>query len=187
MWSIARGEWMFFDLFQVIADTYRGSKASSPSLFDFIRLQAMIYEESRRMHDLLFRYLLDAGRDPSPDGHEGELVDLLRRAQLVLLKHPIAAQAAFAALVAEGRRFAATPEGAEWMTALSGSDLVLRLGRVWEAVSLSMLEDDPDTIIPSAYLEALLKAARSPALDEILRKLHTPMKGDEHGAPRQGP
>jgi hypothetical protein len=178
---------MLIDLLHSIAQAYRPPKASSPSLFDFIRLQALIYEESRRMHDLLFRHLIDAFRVTAAEGREGEIADVLCRAQLVLLKHPIAAQAAFAALIAEGRRFAKTPEGATWMAALSGSDVVRQLRPVWEAVSLDMLEDDPDTIVPSAYLEVLLKAAKSTDLDALLRKLHDPLNGGEHGAPRQHP
>ena len=39
-------------------------------------------------------------RDP-----EDELLTLLREIQYLLLEHPVAAQAAFSAFVAEGRRF----------------------------------------------------------------------------------
>ncbi|AUX28302.1 uncharacterized protein SOCE836_003720 [Sorangium cellulosum] len=101
-----------------------------------------------------------------------------------MLKHPVAAQAAFAALIAEGRRFAATPEGAEWAAALAGSDLVRRGRQVWDAVGMNMLEDDPDAILPSAYLEALLRAARSPDLEAALRGLYDATKGDPLGAAR---
>src|SRR5580692_407187 len=111
----------------------RAAQPSPPPLFDLIRLQAMIYEESRRIHDLLFDRLIAPALRPAEDAEEGpapdtELSAILRRAQLVLLKHPVAAQAAYAALIAEGRRFAATPEGAEWAAALAGSE-ELRRGR----------------------------------------------------------
>lgn len=168
-----------------------------PSLFDLIRLQALIHEESLRIRDLVIERLIapavhaaahaPAGSPPGsakPDPRGAEIVDLLRRIQMTMLKHPIAAQAAFAALVAEGRRFAATPEGAEWREALASSELLTHTRRVWDAVSLNMLEDSPDTIIPSAYLEALLRAARSPELEELLRSLHHKTDGGRDGAAR---
>lgn len=172
------------DLLQAIAEAYRAKAAPSPSLFEFMRLQAMLYEESKRAHDLLFGYLLGARRSATPDGHEDELAELLRHVQLVLFKHPVASQAAFAALMAEGRRFAATPEGASWKTALEGSNIVRNGRRLWDAVSMSMLEEDPATIVPSAYLEALLRAARSIDLEAILGKLDDPPSGGKHAAPR---
>jgi hypothetical protein len=159
------------------------ASAAPPPLFDIIRLQAMIYEESRRIHDLLFDRLIGPALRPADDAEEGPAPDgqlsaILRRAQLLLLKHPVAAQAAYAALIAEGRRFAATPEGAEWASALAGSEELRRSRRVWDAVGMNLLEDDPATIVPSRYLEALLGAARSADLTALLRGLH--------GGPRAG-
>ncbi|WP_437899290.1 hypothetical protein [Sorangium sp. So ce124] len=159
-----------------------------PSMFDWIRIQALIYEEMRRIQDLLIERLVapamrasargpdSAGGAAPPEGatadpREGEIVDVLRRAQLLLLRHPVAAQAAFSALIAEGRRFAATPEGAAWTAALASSDLLRHGRRVWDAVSLNLLEEDPETIVPSAYLEALLRAAKSADLDGLLSAL----------------
>ncbi|WP_437570958.1 hypothetical protein [Sorangium sp. So ce542] len=166
-----------------------GEDRERPALFDLIRLQAMIYEESRRLQDLLFERLLAPAARPAEGGDgagasAGAIPAILRRAQLLVLKHPVAAQAAFAALIAEGRRFAATPEGAEWAAALAGSDLVRRGRQVWDAVGMNMLEDDPDAILPSAYLEALLRAARSPDLETALRGLYDAAKGDPLGAAR---
>ncbi|WP_437317531.1 hypothetical protein [Sorangium sp. So ce385] len=162
-----------------------GEGRERPALFDLIRLQAMIYEESRRLQDLLFERLLAPAARPAEGGEgAGAIPAILRRAQLLVLKHPVAAQAAFAALIAEGRRFAATPEGTEWAAALAGSDLVRRGRQVWDAVGMNMLEDDPDAILPSAYLEALLRAARSPDLEDALRGLYDAAKGDPLGAAR---
>jgi hypothetical protein len=185
------------DLLRMLAELHRAPPAEGrapppgPSLFDLIRLQALIYEESRRIHDLLFdhaiapavRETLD-GSAPRAGTREEELCDLLRRAQLLLLKHPVAAQAAFTALIAEGRRFAATPEGAEWAAALADSDVVRQGRRVWDAIAMNMLEEDPGTILPSAYLEALLQAARSSDLEGTLRGLYEATKGGLGGAAR---
>ncbi|MDC0683644.1 hypothetical protein [Sorangium atrum] len=157
-------------------------------MFDWIRVQALIYEEVRRIHDLLVERLVAPALHSSargPDGAAGavppegatadprerEVVDVLCRAQLLLFRHPVAAQAAFSTLIAEGRRFAATPEGAAWTAALASSDLLRHGRRVWDAVSLNLLEEDPETIVPSAYLEALLSAAKSADLDGLLNAL----------------
>lgn len=171
------------ELLQSIAEAYRAKETPSPSLFELMRLQAMLYEESKRAHDLLFGSLI-AARRTAPGGQDDELADLLRRVQLVLFEHPVASQAAFAALMTEGRRFAATPEGAAWKAALEGSELVHKGRRLWDAVSMSMLEEDPATVVPSGYLEALLRAAKSADLDALLGKLDGAPGGGEHGPPR---
>jgi hypothetical protein len=170
-----------------------------PSVFDWIRLQALIYEESWRIQDIVLERViapaLRASRQPDgqqsarsveakPDPREAAVVEMLRRAQILLLRYPIAAQAAFAALVAEGRRFAETPEGAAWRDALASSDLLRSGRRVWDAVSFNMLEDNPGTIIPSAYLEALLRAAKTADIDSLLQALHDVVSGGARAAAR---
>ena len=48
------------DLLRILSETYRAPPAPGPppSLFDLIRLQAMIHEESKRIHDLLLDRLM---------------------------------------------------------------------------------------------------------------------------------
>lgn len=89
--------------------------------------------------------------EPRPDP-----LAALRRA---LLRHPVAAQALFAALVAEGRAFAVTPEGADLRRRLERSDLVLRSRAVWEVVTGGAFVEDPDIVMPSTIVEAIAKAA----------------------------
>jgi hypothetical protein len=84
------------------------------------------------------------------------------------LLHPMAAQAAFSALVAQGRRFATTPEGQQLASALSASPLLAKLRRVWEATTLNMLEEQPTTVLPNMYVEAIFRAARSANLEDLL-------------------
>lgn len=172
------------DLLQAIAEAYRTKEAAAPSPFELLRLQAMLYEESQRTHDLLLGSLSGAAGSAAPEGPGDELAELLRRVQRALFRHPVAAQAAFAALMAEGRRFAGTPEGAAWKAALEGSELARNGRRLWDALSMGMLEEDPATIVPSAYLEALLRAAASADLDALLGKLGAAPGGGERGAPR---
>ncbi|MFO0605822.1 MAG: hypothetical protein U0324_21745 [Polyangiales bacterium] len=118
---------------------------------------------------------------PAPDGPDDaameEIVRLLRSLQLVLLKHPAASQAAFRALVHEGRRFASTPEGAAWKRRLAGSELVRQGQAVWEGVTLNMLEADTDRVFPSMLLDAFVAAAGLDALEQALARLYTGSRG----------
>src|SRR5262249_33684115 len=95
----------------------------------------------------------------------------LRALQGVALKHPVAFQAGFAALVAEGRRFGATAEGAAWRERLSHSPLLHRARLALEVGTLWMLEAEPRGSIPSAYLDALFLAASGPELETLVDRL----------------
>lgn len=102
---------------------------------------------------------------------EQDLVRILREAQYLLLAHPVAAQAAFSAFVAEGRRFAETSAGRAWSERLAGSELMQK-GRVaWEVVTMKLLEESPPDVLPQAYVQALAKAAASPELEPLLSRL----------------
>lgn len=101
--------------------------------------------------------------------------DALHRAllglQRAILRHPVAAQALFATFVAEGRRYAETPEGAAWKERLAGTDLIHRTRVVWDVTTLRMLEDDPDVLLPSAIVDALVQVARRDDLEPFLSRL----------------
>lgn len=157
------------------------------SLFDFLRAQALVFEELRRIQQLVTERMLPAtpeqGADTARGPEEEELAEVLRGLRSVLLQYPLASQAAFSALVAEGRRFAATPEGAEWRAALAGSDVVRKGREVWEALSLGLVEEEPSTVVPSTYLEALFQAANLPELEALLRRLRSSGAEADHGAP----
>lgn len=102
---------------------------------------------------------------------EDGLFAALRQAQRLIVRYPVAAQSAFAAVVAEGRAFAATPEGAALRERLAGSDLVRRGRVVWEVGTLNVLEEQPTTMMPSKVMEALAKAATVPDLEPMLTRL----------------
>ena len=105
------------------------------------------------------------------DAEHDDLTDILRVGQLALLKHPVAAQALFQSFVAEGRRFAATPEGKAWQDRLSGSELIRRGRLVWETATLNLLEERSESPIPSGLLDALASAAAEPELEAVLAGL----------------
>jgi len=97
--------------------------------------------------------------------HTDLLLLELRRA---LWRHPAAAQAIFSALVAEGRRYATTDEGRGWAERLEASEMLDQVRVVWDLVTSRMLEDDPDTVVPSVVAEAFVKAATDRSLEELI-------------------
>ncbi len=171
----------------------KGSERDAPPTpLERLAVLGRMVDESHRIQRAWFTTLLDRGHGPGgrvedprevdPQEHapltiaagddpDAGLLKLLRGFQRVLLEHPIAAQAAFSALVAEGRRYAETSEGAEWSRRLEGSELLRQGRRVWEAASLSMLETRPDAALPSSYIDALLSAADHPEVEALLRRL----------------
>lgn len=161
--------------------------APAPTMFDSIRTNDLLYEETQRLRNLLLDRLAEMQRAARPTAAipaipasapavprswtDEEIIALLDGAQMAMIKHPTAAQAAFAALVREGRRFAETAEGEKWLQVLGASGLVRRARWVWETTSLNMLEEDAGTIVPSTYLEALLRATDVPDLEQILSRV----------------
>jgi hypothetical protein len=99
-----------------------------------------------------------------------ELERVLEAAQLAVLRHPVAAQAIFAALVAEGRRYAATAEGAARRERLARSGLLERVREAWEIGTFNMLEDSP-SVLPSAYVDTVMLAAEGGSLIGLLARL----------------
>ena len=113
---------------------------------------------------------------------EDEIVGALREAQLLLLKHAVAAQAAFAAFVAEGRRFATTAEGRAWHAALVDSALVRRGRALWDGSALTMLQESPYAVLPSSLLDAIVGATASGELGVLLGRVFQDARFDPaHG------
>jgi hypothetical protein len=110
---------------------------------------------------------LPAVRLTSAEAH----IRILRRLQAAALQHPIAAKAAFAALVAEGLAYARTPEGARWAEKLANSDLLHRARLMLDLPGLALLERETRSALPSAYLDTVFMLAASPKPGEVLEPL----------------
>jgi hypothetical protein len=119
---------------------------------------------------------------PAAGGEDAELVDLFRALQRTLFRHPLAFRAAFAALAAEGRRFAGTPEGEACRQRLAASELLPRARLFGRMLGFSMLEEDEPERLPSAYLEGLFRLAGHPDADRVLDRL---FGGEGEGGPRR--
>jgi hypothetical protein len=103
----------------------------------------------------------------APDGELAHTVASLRQS---VFRHPVAAQAIYAALLAEGRRFATTAEGRVWRERLSGSALAGAGRSLLDSIVLDAFEESADGAIPSRLLEALAVAARTRGLEALLAR-----------------
>lgn len=110
--------------------------------------------------------LLDLLADEPGD----ELARLLYELRMLVLKHPIAVQAAFRALVAEGRRFGETDDGRAWRARLERSELIRRGNAVLELGTLGMLDADSDQLLPTQLIDAFARAASRRDLEEALAR-----------------
>ncbi|GAS97264.1 uncharacterized protein RMCC_4230 [Mycolicibacterium canariasense] len=107
--------------------------------------------------------------DPDSDGPERAVFELLRGARRAVLGNPAAARRVHDILIAEGARYARTPEGARLREALAASEAVENLRRIWEAVSLNVLDgpSHPDAT-PPAWSELLTDAIVGHGLDDSI-------------------
>jgi len=113
----------------------------------------------------------DAAPDPGGDAEAEQLIAFARRAHRVLLEHPVAAKAAYAALAAQGRAFAATREGGELRARLVRSRRLRRASLVWRSLTMGMLDDQDPGELPATYLDNLLRAIDRRDLEQLLGRL----------------
>ncbi len=102
-----------------------------------------------------------------------DLSALLAELRWLVLKHPVAARAAFRALLAEGRRFAETEDGARWKHRLHGSELVRRGQAIWEIGTMNLL-DDEGTVLPTQLIDAFCYATTRRNLEPELARVFEP-------------
>jgi hypothetical protein len=111
--------------------------------------------------------------DPAaPDAAPDPLIDIARRAHRILLEHPVAAKAAYAALAEQGRVYAATREGAELRARLVRSHRLRRASLVWRSLTMGMLDDQDPGELPSTYLDNLMRVIDLAGLEQLLGRLH---------------
>lgn len=105
------------------------------------------------------------------DDDSDELARVLRITQQLVLQHPAAAQALFAAFVREGRAYAETAEGRAWQARLASSELVRRARVLWDMGTVGLLEDDQDAVLPSKLLDVIVQCGGVEALEPLMARL----------------
>lgn len=111
---------------------------------------------------------------PDADGGaERTVFDLLLGARRAVLGNPAAARSLHDLLVAEGRRYANTTHGAQLRDALVASEAVENLRRVWETVSLNVLDGPAaPNATPDAWADLLADVVMGHGLDDsVLARL----------------
>lgn len=107
------------------------------------------------------------------------LLRLLRRLRHWVLRYPGATRTLVQSLVAEGRRFAETPEGHRWRENLAGSEVIRRGRLVWGAYGLDKLIDDEPAILPSDWTALFIEALTNTDIEETLSTLMMDEARDE--------
>jgi hypothetical protein len=121
-----------------------------------------------------------------PDNTDDGLDEVTRRLRAVLTDHPVAAHAAFSALVREGRAYAQTPEGEALLRRLLRSERVTRLRSAWEIVSFGTGETAPARggALPSSTVSSFVRAALQPWFESrVHRALRSGSSPSRRGAP----
>ncbi len=134
--------------------------------------------ELERIRNVVTRMAMDGPQSVRPEppsdlsAEERELRDVLAQTRLAMLQSPTGARSLVQFLVAEGRRFAETDEGAAWHAAIVGAPETERLRQIWEAVSLNVLDDiDEDTEVPTAWLDVLDDLISARGVDDLIDSL----------------
>jgi hypothetical protein len=112
----------------------------------------------------------------APAPSEDELDALLRDAQRLIFKYPIASQAFIAALAAEGRTFAQTPEGMVWRERLARSELYRKGRELWYLGTLGMFSARSSGVLPSVLIEAFVQAVRTRDIASLVTLLGGPRR-----------
>ena len=95
--------------------------------------------------------------------------ELLAGARRAVIGYPAAARGLHDLLIAEGRRYAETAAGAQLRDALVRSEAVDHLRRIWETVSLNVLDGPaPPSGVPDAWAELLADAITGRGLDDAI-------------------
>ncbi|GAA5176450.1 hypothetical protein GCM10023321_84860 [Pseudonocardia eucalypti] len=106
---------------------------------------------------------------PTPDGETEALHELLTGARRAVLGNPSAARALYRLLAEQGRRYAGTPAGAELRDRLAGAPAVDHLRRIWELVTLNVLDGPaPASGLPDAWAELLAEIVAGGEVDEAV-------------------
>lgn len=102
---------------------------------------------------------------------DAELMRTLALLQRAIFKYPMAVQAAFETLVAEGRSFAETDEGKRWRERLLSAKQTGRLRMVWEVLSLGAFTERSEGLLPSVFVDSLVRILTREHLEPLLSRV----------------
>jgi hypothetical protein len=143
------------------------------------RALGVFVAELERLRDATLRAARSTAPVPAarslPSGlsdDERRLVSLLERVRDAVLRQPAVGHAITSFLVAEGRHFATSEEGARWLVALRDAPEVERLRQIWEATTLNVFDDEDDAqAVPQAWVDVIVDLAAVERVDRIVAAL----------------
>jgi hypothetical protein len=106
--------------------------------------------------------------DPAPAFNDDVIQRLLVELQNLIARYPFVARTLAAAFVAEGHRFAQTPEGREWYDILSRSELIRRSQLIWETYGLDNLLESTPEHLPGIWMDTFAAGAMHTDLESML-------------------
>lgn len=115
--------------------------------------------------------VLDGGPAIGSEEPDGEAFEAVRTFHEVLLRYPLAAQAAFSALVAEGKAYADTPEGHDLLRRISRSKKAARLRIIWEVLTMSGMTEKPEGALPGVFLDKLARTLTVEGIEPLIARL----------------
>ncbi len=86
-------------------------------------------------------------------------------------RHPDATRTLVHSLVAEGRRFAATPDGRSWVETLRDSESVRRGRILWQVCGLDAFVGGQPGLVPSDWLRLVAATLESADVEALLSSL----------------
>jgi hypothetical protein len=146
------------------------------------RLLGLLVAELERLREAAMRaagpaLIVDAQAQLPDDLSDDErrLVEILRRVRRAVIDQPALAHALTSFLVGEGWRYAETEEGQRWLDALRDAPEVERLRRIWEAMTLNLLDDQHDQgDVPTAWVDLLADLTATGRVDRVVNALRPP-------------
>jgi hypothetical protein len=99
------------------------------------------------------------------------LIRILRFIQRLFVQNPRAVGAIVQAIVAEGYRFAESPDGQRWKGSLTRSELIQRGRLIWESYGFGSLLDTGPALVPSDWLELIVNGLMNADLETVLTTL----------------
>jgi|RhiMetdeSRZDD1v2_1073273.scaffolds.fasta_scaffold12029_2 hypothetical protein len=99
------------------------------------------------------------------------LISVLRFIQRLLDQNPRAVGAIVQAVVAEGYRFAESPDGQRWKVLLTQSELMQRGRLIWDSYGFGSLMDTTPARGPSDWLDLIASELMNADLETVLTQL----------------
>ena len=113
----------------------------------------------------------DEGSDELGAGAPEDVASALYWMRDSIYRYPMVVQALFSFLVAEGRRFAETDEGARLRDRLVRSSSSTNARMIWELLTTHAFVENPVHALPSAFIERFVRLIATRGLEPLISRI----------------